>query len=70
MAAFKVGDTVRLKSGGPLMTVRNTGEIECTWFLKDQLKKGTFPADVLKKGEDGSGTLRIVDAGVPDPKKQ
>ncbi len=48
---FKIGDIVRLKSGGPLMTVTgaNTeGEVWTCWF--DDLKKenkGYYPADAL-----------------------
>lgn len=33
--SFKVGDVVRMKSGGPMMTVikiRDGGELECAWF--------------------------------------
>jgi uncharacterized protein YodC (DUF2158 family) len=35
MAQFKAGDVVRLKSGGPKMTVRRAetdGEVVCEWF--------------------------------------
>ena len=35
MADYKEGDTVRLKSGGPIMTVAGattTGSLECHWF--------------------------------------
>jgi uncharacterized protein YodC (DUF2158 family) len=38
MAQFKPGDTVRLKSGGPLMTihtVRTDGTAWCEWFDKN-----------------------------------
>ncbi len=34
---LKIGDVVRLKSGGPAMTVITKpdvdGEVECTWFV-------------------------------------
>jgi uncharacterized protein YodC (DUF2158 family) len=35
--SFKSGDVVRLKSGGPPMTVMRTNKklAECVWFLKD-----------------------------------
>lgn len=35
MSGFAIGDVVRLKSGGPAMTVTHIGErggISCTWF--------------------------------------
>ncbi len=37
MADFKQGDVVRLKSGGPAMTVETTegGETVCVWFGLD-----------------------------------
>jgi uncharacterized protein YodC (DUF2158 family) len=53
---FKVGETVRLKSGGPLMTVveaRSDGTIFVSWFNKDEDKKSDhFPADSLE-ADDG-----------------
>lgn len=58
MAEFKVGDTVRLNSGGPLMTVEGFGtydgeqKVQCVWFVKTETKRGTFPPAVLK-ADDG-----------------
>ena len=56
--AFKAGDTVRLKSGGPLMTVElvhdNYGspQVSCTWFEKTKLERGGFVPDALKISDD------------------
>jgi uncharacterized protein YodC (DUF2158 family) len=53
MDAFKVGDTVRLKSGGPTMTVENTGDfhgkpfVNCVWFEKSKCERGQFPPEAL-----------------------
>lgn len=49
---FKIGDTVRLKSGGPVMTVSNirndlTYPINCVWFVDDELKNAQFKGDSL-----------------------
>ncbi len=52
MAQFKPGDVVRLKSGGPSMTVEKIGAegwIVCNWFAEGkELKTGTFVADALE----------------------
>ena len=50
---FKVGQIVRLKSGGPEMTVKrqrktSDEEYECEWFAGKKLEHGTFPHDSLK----------------------
>ncbi len=54
---FEIGDTVRLISGGPLMTVNNyketLNEVECVWFnALDDKAESTFKADVLMHDVD------------------
>lgn len=52
---FKIGDTVRLKTGGPLMTValiKSDTEILCVWFVDDEKKSNAFHPDVLD-ADDG-----------------
>ena len=45
---FKPGDIVRLKSGGPDITVEYNDEVEnrrivgCQWFLENKLQEGFF----------------------------
>jgi uncharacterized protein YodC (DUF2158 family) len=54
--SFKVGDTVRLKSGSPLMTVINVQpddttepNVACAWFSDDEEPhKGQFPLAALE----------------------
>jgi len=66
MATFQVGQVVRLKSGGPSMTVSTTGDysptgptngVLCVWFV------GT------KKFEDvfDEGVLELMSGGVSTP---
>lgn len=55
MDTFKTGDTVRLKSGGPLMTIRdvNDGYAVATWFdTKQQHHEETFAIDQIEE-DDG-----------------
>jgi uncharacterized protein YodC (DUF2158 family) len=44
---FKPGDTIRLKTGGPAMSVIGSNEFSktvfCQWFAGDELQKGEFP---------------------------
>jgi uncharacterized protein YodC (DUF2158 family) len=70
---FKIGDLVRLKSGGPLMTVEEVGEramiggeaVWCVWFEtvgKNQVaKRETFPPAVLEvSSKPVLGTVRLT----------
>jgi uncharacterized protein YodC (DUF2158 family) len=49
---FKVGEKVRLKSGGPKMTVSKVQgqglDITCTWFKDGKKKDGRFDAETLE----------------------
>jgi uncharacterized protein YodC (DUF2158 family) len=56
METFKTGDTVQLKSGGPIMTLgglaaHSSSSYVCKWFAGDELKSGVFTLDQLKKAE-------------------
>lgn len=52
MPNLKVGDVVRLKSGGPKMTVSTVDEynhiVYCKWFVHDELKSERFSPDSLE----------------------
>ena len=57
MADFNKGDTVRLKSGGPLMTVTDLGNyapkgpengVKCVWFDGKRREEALFDSDALK----------------------
>ncbi|MFZ7159657.1 YodC family protein, partial [Avibacterium gallinarum] len=54
---FNVGDIVRLKSGGPDMTIRTVvrniseefiGFYDCQWFAGKKLESGRFPEESLE----------------------
>jgi uncharacterized protein YodC (DUF2158 family) len=49
--SFYTGDTVRLKTGGPLMTIKSwaKGLYLCTWFGPGaRLEEGTFDSRMLE----------------------
>lgn len=54
--SFKAGDKVRLKSGGPAMTVEQVGNdsmtndpmVWCVWFVGTKLEKETFAPATLE----------------------
>ncbi|WP_182417425.1 YodC family protein [Bartonella sp. HY038] len=47
---FKVGDIVKLKSGGPAMTAQKVdgGKATCIWFKDDRLKTAVFRKDTVE----------------------
>ncbi|MCY0977223.1 DUF2158 domain-containing protein [Chryseobacterium wangxinyae] len=47
---IKKDDIVKLKSGGPKMTVREpeNGLWVCTWFVGDKMKQGLFSTEQLQ----------------------
>ncbi|WP_323892234.1 YodC family protein [Aeromonas veronii] len=49
MVTFNVGDVVRLKSGGPMMTITGTlyGNYVCTWFVDGKESSTNLPAESL-----------------------
>lgn len=57
MPQFKAGDTVRLKSGGPLMTVSDVdsgGYVTCEWFDdKNAPQRRSFVTATLE-ADDGT----------------
>ena len=65
MPESKVGDVVRLKSGGPRMTIANTASnpagILCTWFDQAEVKSSRFPPEALepvKKSQEKASPRR------------
>jgi uncharacterized protein YodC (DUF2158 family) len=57
MENLKTGDTVRLKSGGPVMTIgaaMSATSYRCDWFSGSTLQHGTFQVEQLEKAEPES----------------
>ena len=48
---FKPGDTVKLKSGGPLMTVNDVdgNDVICVWFEGKDINERAFKSATLKR---------------------
>jgi uncharacterized protein YodC (DUF2158 family) len=65
---FKKGDTVRFKSGGPLMTVIDTGNygptgpedgVYCQWFEGTRPLKEVFESAALTISDDSVRVTRL-----------
>jgi uncharacterized protein YodC (DUF2158 family) len=53
---FELGDLVRLKSGGPVMTVYDAfpdGELDCCWFYQGEYRTQRFHQDMVEVREKG-----------------
>ncbi|WP_241303039.1 YodC family protein [Burkholderia stabilis] len=51
---FKTGDIVKLRSGGPDMTIHDSasdGEYKCQWFAGKKLESGWFRPEALQRVE-------------------
>lgn len=67
MEELKPGDIVKLKSGGPLMTISEavydlgvlTDKWLCKWFENNKLLSGEFPKNSLTK-DNGAPLMPIV----------
>lgn len=52
---YAAGDLVRLKSGGPTMTVADISDVSgvrCQWFAGKKMESGWFPPESLIEGTD------------------
>lgn len=54
----RIGDVVRLRSGGPAMTVSQIDKftpntVICVWFISGQVQNGSFIANTVRPVEDG-----------------
>lgn len=66
---FRVGDSVRLKSGGPAMsifTLLDGGECSCQWFDGSELKSGYFNFAQLQSEADYQKAIAEA-ARIPSP---
>jgi uncharacterized protein YodC (DUF2158 family) len=56
MINISEGDVVRLKSGGPVMTVNsvNDGYARCSWFNGDKLERESFALETLERAPNST----------------
>jgi uncharacterized protein YodC (DUF2158 family) len=70
MANFKIGDVVKLKSGGPSMTVsslESNGELWCVWFANNESKGTGFKPDMLEPVKKPEGQAQPGPTGSATP---
>ena len=65
MEQFEIGDTVILKSGGPIMTVvevgaGSTGSIACRWYEGKKFLTDHFPLAALRLAGDSGGGIGVA----------
>lgn len=67
---IRIGDVVKLNSGGPLMTITQIGlthgRVECTWFVEEvEIRSAFIHTDALTQVSDTAAARAIneVSAG-------
>lgn len=71
--AFKAGDAVRLKAGGPDMNVEKIDSkgVYCVWFDRDHnIHRQYFAAETLQKGGKPGGKAPVKRAKKAKAKKK
>jgi len=63
-SAFKAGETVKLNSGGPLMTILSIdgNDVKCAWSVKSDIKEKRFPAIALTKADTPEALEKLLSA--------
>lgn len=60
---LKVGDVVRLKSGGEKMTIEDIDDeydvVVCVWFMNSVAQRHSFNKAVLVKSEPGVASFTV-----------
>jgi uncharacterized protein YodC (DUF2158 family) len=65
MEEFRVGDTVVLKSGGPIMTIVDVGGgstdwIACSWYEGKKFNTEQFPPPALRLAEASDSAIGVA----------
>lgn len=61
---FKIGETVKLNSGGPLMTILSIDRngVKCAWSVKSDIKEKCFPSVALTKADRPADLEKVLSA--------
>lgn len=63
---FKVGDTVRLKSHGPVMAVQQVGDFSFSTGIEDGARCAWFDGDKAEDKVFATASLKLVDMDAED----
>jgi uncharacterized protein YodC (DUF2158 family) len=69
---FKVGDVVRLNSGGHLRTIISLDEntVTCVWSVKGDARSTSYPAQALEKTDAPSDAMELILACAGHPREE